>query len=82
MTDRVYNTFQFDQHQCPTSIFLQLHSTALKMMSKVLRAIIMGPPGSGKGTISERIVKDFAMKHISSGDVLRSQMLKATGISY
>ena len=49
------------------------------MMSKVLRAIIMGPPGSGKGTISERIVKDFAMKHLSSGDVLRSQILKATG---
>eukprot|EP00914_Ancora_sagittata_P000723 GHVO01001954.1.p1 GENE.GHVO01001954.1~~GHVO01001954.1.p1 ORF type:complete len:224 (-),score=15.08 GHVO01001954.1:182-853(-) len=50
------------------------------MLKRVLRTIIMGPPGSGKGTISERIVKDFEMKHLSSGDVLRSQMLKATSV--
>lgn len=34
----------------------------------------MGPPGSGKGTISSRIVKDFRLKHLSSGDLLRSQI--------
>ena len=44
------------------------------MRSKILRAIIMGPPGSGKGTISSRIVKDFKMNHLSSGDLLRSQI--------
>jgi nucleoside-triphosphate--adenylate kinase len=38
----------------------------------------MGPPGSGKGTISTRIVKDFKMKHLSSGDLLRSQILNKT----
>ncbi|KAL3869282.1 hypothetical protein ACJMK2_041985 [Sinanodonta woodiana] len=48
------------------------------MHMKLLRAIIMGPPGSGKGTISTRIIKDFPMKHLSSGDVLRSQMLNKT----
>ncbi|KAK3606155.1 hypothetical protein CHS0354_010788 [Potamilus streckersoni] len=48
------------------------------MHMKLLRAIIMGPPGSGKGTISTRIIKDFPMKHLSSGDVLRSQMLNRT----
>lgn len=44
------------------------------MISKTLRTIIMGPPGSGKGTISSRIVKDFRLKHLSSGDLLRSQI--------
>jgi len=38
----------------------------------------MGPPGSGKGTIATRIIKDFAMKHVSSGDLLRKQILDKT----
>ncbi|KAL8203197.1 UNVERIFIED_CONTAM: GTP:AMP phosphotransferase ak3, mitochondrial [Gekko kuhli] len=46
----------------------------------LLRALIMGPPGSGKGTISSRIVKHFALKHLSSGDLLRENMNKGTEI--
>lgn len=45
----------------------------------LLRALIVGPPGSGKGTISSRIVKHFALKHLSSGDLLRDNMNKRTG---
>lgn len=53
------------------------------MISKTLRTIIMGPPGSGKGTISSRIVKDFRLKHLSSGDLLRSQILnKSSKLCY
>jgi len=37
---------------------------------KPVRALIMGPPGSGKGTVSERIVNTFKVTHLSSGDVL------------
>ncbi|KAL8582198.1 hypothetical protein ACOMHN_004117 [Nucella lapillus] len=48
------------------------------MISKVLRAIIMGPPGSGKGTIANRISKDFGMVHLSSGDLLRQQIYDMT----
>lgn len=39
----------------------------------------MGPPGCGKGTISTRIVRDFGLKYLSSGDLLRAQMAKGTG---
>ncbi|XP_054842392.1 GTP:AMP phosphotransferase AK3, mitochondrial [Eublepharis macularius] len=46
----------------------------------LLRAVIMGPPGSGKGTVSSRIVKHFALKHLSSGDLLRDNMNKGTEI--
>ncbi|XP_044302772.1 GTP:AMP phosphotransferase AK3, mitochondrial isoform X1 [Varanus komodoensis] len=46
----------------------------------LLRAVIMGPPGSGKGTISLRIVKHFALKHLSSGDLLRENMNKKTEV--
>ena len=40
----------------------------------MLRAIIMGPPGSGKGTISNMILERFKLKHVSSGDLLRKHL--------
>lgn len=43
-----------------------------------LRALILGAPGSGKGTISSRIVRKFDMKHISSGDILRQNIMNST----
>lgn len=50
------------------------------MASKVLRAVIMGAPGSGKGTIAKRIITDFDMKYVVSGDILRSQVKQKTEI--
>ncbi|XP_019333710.1 GTP:AMP phosphotransferase AK3, mitochondrial isoform X1 [Alligator mississippiensis] len=48
--------------------------------ARLLRAVIMGPPGSGKGTVSSRIVKHFALKHLSSGDLLRDNMQRRTEV--
>eukprot|EP01137_Pigoraptor_chileana_P008203 Opistho-2@54711 len=45
-----------------------------------LRIMIMGPPGGGKGTISSRIVRDFGVTHLSSGDALRNQILSKTSL--
>ncbi|KAG9464332.1 hypothetical protein GDO78_020120 [Eleutherodactylus coqui] len=51
------------------------------MVARVLfRAVIMGPPGSGKGTVSDRIVKHFALQHLSSGDLLRLNIQKKTEV--
>ncbi|XP_070492780.1 GTP:AMP phosphotransferase AK3, mitochondrial [Chironomus tepperi] len=47
-------------------------------MSKLFRALIMGAPGSGKGTISGRITKFFDTTHLSTGDVLRNNIEKLT----
>jgi len=47
---------------------------------QLLRAIILGPPGAGKGAISERIVHDFSMRHLASGDLLRAQIEKKTAL--
>lgn len=38
----------------------------------------MGPPGSGKGTVSGRIVKRFGLSHLSSGDLLRANIKAQT----
>merc|ERR1719327_2167094 len=39
-----------------------------------LTALIMGPPGGGKGTLSKKIIRDFDFHHISTGDMLRAQV--------
>lgn len=48
-------------------------------LQRIFRAVIMGPPGSGKGTVSARITKSFVLKHISSGDILRANINAKTG---
>ena len=45
---------------------------------RILKTLILGAPGSGKGTISARIVRDFNLKHLASGDLLRNQVASKT----
>lgn len=40
--------------------------------------ILFGPPGSGKGTQSERLVAKYDLKHLSTGDILRSEIAGQT----
>lgn len=44
----------------------------------MLNIIIFGAPGSGKGTQSENLIKKYNLAHISTGDVLRSEMKNGT----
>ncbi|NWV33375.1 KAD4 kinase, partial [Grantiella picta] len=44
------------------------------MASKLLRAVVLGPPGSGKGTVCERIARSFGLQHLSSGQFLRASL--------
>merc|ERR1712029_765281 len=47
---------------------------------KRICALFVGAPGSGKGTISNWIVRDFGLKHVSSGDLLRDHMNRGTAL--
>lgn len=42
--------------------------------------ILFGPPGSGKGTQSERLVLNYGLKHLSTGDILRSEIAGMTAL--
>jgi adenylate kinase len=39
----------------------------------MLNLIIFGPPGAGKGTQSEKIIAQYQLEHISTGDLLRAE---------
>jgi adenylate kinase len=43
-----------------------------------MNVIIFGPPGAGKGTQSEFIVKNFNLFKLSTGDLLREEINKKT----
>ena len=43
-----------------------------------MNVVIFGAPGSGKGTQSDNLIKEYGLFHISTGDVLREQIAKGT----
>lgn len=42
--------------------------------------ILFGPPGSGKGTQSEKLIARYGLKHLSTGDLLRSEICNQTSL--
>lgn len=44
----------------------------------MLNIVIFGAPGSGKGTQSDKIIAEYGVEHISTGDVLRAEIKNNT----
>ncbi len=44
----------------------------------MLNLILFGPPGSGKGTQSEKIIDKYDLVHLSTGDILRNEIKNKT----
>jgi adenylate kinase len=44
----------------------------------MLNIVLFGPPGSGKGTQSEKIIAAYQLVHLSTGDLLRAEIAGKT----
>lgn len=44
----------------------------------MLNLVLFGPPGAGKGTQSERLIEQYGLKHLSTGDIFRYNIGNAT----
>lgn len=42
--------------------------------------VLLGPPGAGKGTVAARLVQEFGLTHVSTGDMLREEVAQATAL--
>jgi adenylate kinase len=40
----------------------------------MLNIVLFGPPGSGKGTQSERLIEKYGLVHLSTGDIFRANI--------
>lgn len=44
----------------------------------MLRTVLLGPPGAGKGTQAVKIVEKYNIPHISTGDIFRENIKNGT----
>lgn len=48
------------------------------MTKKMLRAVLLGPPGAGKGTQAAKVIEKYNVPHISTGDIFRANIKEGT----
>ena len=44
----------------------------------MLNIVLFGPPGAGKGTQSSLLIEKYNLVHLSTGDILRSEIAEGT----
>jgi adenylate kinase len=47
---------------------------------ETLNLVLFGPPGAGKGTQSENLINKYGLVHLSTGDLLRSEIARGTDL--
>ncbi|SPO27289.1 probable ADK2 - adenylate kinase, mitochondrial [Ustilago trichophora] len=68
------------QTSSSSSTVIRHFSSSRHVASNQMRMLIVGSPGSGKGTQSTRLLKHYTFSVLSAGDVLRSHIQRKTDI--
>lgn len=64
--------------ECVTLRAVRLTDLGRGWNSVGVKVLLIGPPGSGKGTQGERLADRFGIAHIAAGDLLRAEVEAAT----
>src|SRR5580765_2817822 len=68
-------------HRFVKGIIRTVHYICFYLRSvNMFNLILFGPPGSGKGTQSEKLIARYGFKHLSTGDILRSEIKNGTSL--
>src|ERR1700722_2999836 len=69
---RIADRQEFDDHAA------RRYGSAGSRLKRIMRIVLLGAPGSGKGTQSQLLVKAYGIPQISTGDLLREAVAKGT----
>jgi len=59
-------------------IFAEFKRRSLCALQPETRMILVGPPGSGKGTLAESLIDKYCICHLATGDMLRAAVKEGT----
>ena len=76
----IYGAAIFEDFKVPL-FFVKINPTQRiysQQKAGMFNIVLFGPPGSGKGTQSEKLIQKYGFKHLSTGDLLRKEMKEGT----